>query len=585
MNIIETVKNGISYLCRPTQFDPFTSRKSNTIVVFLHGIFSSTKRAYRISKERFFWDLLKDHVSLSSVDFAGFNYGITDPRAFIGNRDFIKDLDNLSFELREYIEYYEYVILIGHSHGGLLAKTYASLYHGLHGVYLITLQTPHDPTQITRAHEAGVMMDSILTVSWHEDEEGKKNICYLVPHIFAGSVHDYKMGSIEGQLHGCRDFAYRANDPEKRRFGHSHLSSCPDSVLLNKIRKEIVYFRNSGHGRKSRSCFTFGGCVPEGKQVLRLIASSSNYLLNKFIEERNQMCAWKSPFFNDLMESADHIARSLSSGVNFVLLGFSTDYFERHIINLSFSNYALEVDTIATPTENIPEAANTHLCERLFTTDFSGSTNPYRKLPFDVRDIPKGIFINNSDFLGLFASILESKKCLLSDVYRNARRGGLSTMNYEHYRNDLIMHYRKAMEQYRENLLCEMFETCMGKGSKDSLSLDERTFVEKMSAIIQHYTTDNFRNGTEYIDIHAEMKIKFYDPTDKKNISTREIECCISKLFKCSFHRYYLGRDIRILFSQNATGERRWGGLPPCHRDVTSYYTKPTILRKSIYRE
>ncbi|WP_428739359.1 esterase/lipase family protein [Sulfurimonas sp.] len=139
------IGKALQYSIRTNRFKYINNQTNkDTVVVFIHGIFSSTESAFKIKKNYYFWsELSKKSKIFSDFQLATFDYGYSNPSKLLYTQSPINSLKLLSEELYNYIEHYKNIILIGHSQGGLLAKDFTVRFSYLKSIYLVTLHTPH----------------------------------------------------------------------------------------------------------------------------------------------------------------------------------------------------------------------------------------------------------------------------------------------------------------------------------------------------------------------------------------------------------------------------------------------------------
>jgi hypothetical protein len=237
------------YLLGSSEFELIVDKKSDTVVVFTHGIYSNAKKAFSLSSGNgYFWDILIKMRVFSNFDFAAYTYHKHNFSNFLEGKDFASNSLGLAQDLHGYLSSYKNVILFGHSQGGLIVKRYACEYYKYQGVFLITLHTPHTDTSISiiryDSSDSDSDSDSDIDI-WNDDFK------YKIPHIFCGSINDYAIVTPENATKGNGNKYISMNKKNLNAIqGHSDLNTNPDSGLLDNIENNIFYFSNSGLFKK-----------------------------------------------------------------------------------------------------------------------------------------------------------------------------------------------------------------------------------------------------------------------------------------------------------------------------------------------
>jgi hypothetical protein len=521
----------LKYIFRAPRLEFLREENSDTLVVFIHGIFSNTKSAFKLKNQQgHFWDLFKNKYSFSKIDFASFSYGRIDPSRLkhweSPNMNFIKLAEDLHSQIKKYYN----VVLIGHSQGGLLAKTYSILYRKIQGVFFISLHSPHrEPTMFVIRTKKAILKE------WEE-------AAYQIPHIFGASTKDSTIVRPFLAFHGCKDICYLAKTENYKKVRHSHLCSCPDPELINLIEKHLIYFRNSGHNRRPLTFTKRNYLACTGNLEIEFLLSSSKLILKKHIDKHYHYTPiikkpWSHKLFNSVFEKStdfNNIFNNPNKKLIFEVNGVSINYFVRHIFNFNLP-YS---EGIKINLENFNESKrgrlidrSDYLCEREFDRELD-QVNPYKNLPFDVFDFDKNNFIDDIDFIEIFCKILETNNYTIRMAYE--KPGG-------NYKEQLFEFYEMAISNSKQIYLKRIWEECL---FEYEIGFD--SFCQKMEKFILEITLEK-QYSFLYSHLYELMKIIFEN--ENNNISIHEIESCFSKMFLCKDSYYCLVRNVRILFS------------------------------------
>ncbi|MFP7755666.1 esterase/lipase family protein [Thermodesulfobacteriota bacterium B35] len=399
--------NLVRYIVRPSNLHFLTHRDSDTLIVFIHGIFSSSENAFKLyNKDGFFWDLLKDQYHFTNIDFAKFSYGRWDLSYLLSLDNPKNNLKKISEELYYQIRCYTNVILIGHSQGGLLSKVYALLFSNVQSIMIITLHTPHKDRSL-------YVMRSNLQKEWSEKS-------YQIPHIFAASVCDNKIVKPITALSSCTDLSYVSRRNKYKKLGHSHLSTCPDYRLLKLIRGEIIYFTNSGFNKKSISQqITKLNSLPSIKYITIIYSSSYQritdaYNINLHTKDLLITNIWGGILYNSNKETK-YLYKKLLDGkktnIKFYINARSATFITRHILNLPDNSiFRLSSIDLDRHSKDKISIANDNLCEYVFALKSFNQVNPYKYTTFDVYDFNKKYLIDHYDFISLFSKLLCNRR-------------------------------------------------------------------------------------------------------------------------------------------------------------------------------
>lgn len=539
MSIGKTLQTAFGYIVRFGKINFVTNRKSDTLILFIHGIVSQSESAFKLSiTDGYFWDLLKDKYHFSNIDFAEFNYGIADPAYILTKLSPFNNLEKIANELHYQIRDYANVVIIGHSQGGLLAKTYAILYKETHSTFIITLHTPH----INR---------SILVFRNKMDMQWEKGRSYEIPHIFAGSVCDNKIVKCNNALSGCTDFSYVSRDTNKKQLGHSHLSTHPDSSLLKLIERQIIFFTNSGFNtRPIYKRIKYINSHPSIKTV-KLYYSSSNSELESLLcntDIRKNIIIrkfWNNKYYDSgskfISIYKKYFFYDNKKDVLIYCNAKSVDFFKRHILNLPDCKCInFQEINLNRYDQDLYVVANDYLCEIMFSSNKYDHDNPYSDLPIDPGDFNKKYFINNYDFLKILSKLILSNRLNIRRVYR---RKDVEQFLEKKYKKRLSSIYMRSIEKYKFQFLLNIYNNCL-----DDYDIRRADFVNRISNVIINLLSYK-SSPYSYIEIYREFK--FYFKYGNQNISIKELECCISKIFERVGNYYRLTRDVRLLFTVN----------------------------------
>ncbi|GAA3530919.1 hypothetical protein [Zobellella aerophila] len=486
----------LGYYFRSAQIDPILLRGSDTIVIFVHGILSKSKDAFKLHNQKgHFWDRIKDVYPFSTFDFAMFSYGKIDVSFILEKEWPINNLTRISFELYGAISRYKNVIFIAHSQGGLLAKTYSSLYWSRQGVFLVTLHTPHRNKSITvmRVNDNKIWDDS---ASFH------------VSHIFCGSINDNKIVKPDNAIMGCKDIEYISYDRTKKSLGHSHLSQSPDPELIEKLKNQANVFINSG---LSRNFYPYPETSAFKGMSVELIFSRSEIKLRKYTKKEG------SPF-EPWRTSCFHEKTSLTSNV-VAQNGCSVNYFFRYLKNNKIEKISIHDLDYEYPDD--VESVEYKLYDFCFSEVYS-EVNPYKHIPFFTSDFQKKSLIINDDFYEIFLRRLIKKRIKNSDI------------------NGVHETYDHAIGEFRRTISNRIYR----------LSTIKKDMSEGKFEILLINTVKKILNlpekKSEYLAIHEIIKKEFHKK--QYRISLLDIEVIVSLLMRSDGELYWLDRDMRHAF-------------------------------------
>lgn len=486
----------LGYYFRSARLEPILERRSETIVIFVHGILSKSKDAFRQhEQEGYFWDIIKDVYPFSSFDLAMFSYGKIDV-SYILEKDWpINNLTRISVELHGAISKYKNVIFLAHSQGGLLAKVYSSLYCKHQGVFLVTLHTPHRNKSIT-----------VMRVN--DNKIWDNSSCFRVSHMFCGSINDNKIVKPDNALTGCKDIEYMSYDKTKEPLGHSHLSQSPDPEFIRNLRAHTEVFINSGLNRKFLIYPDDSG-AKENK--IEIIFSRSYLKLKKHSnKDSSEYSSWES---SDLQGKTDIVPNTIIQN------GCSVNYFLRSFRNIDAGSVTLS-DLDKKYPDDIEDVEN-----KLYNLCFGelySEKNPYKNIPFFTNDFPRKSLIINDDFYELFLKEIKKKKPKNTDI----------KSVHEAY-NSSVKQYKGVISNniYSSSLLKK--EMSVGKFEVILVNL-----VKKLLALPE--------KKSEYLVVHEIVKKAFFYKNYR--ISLRDIEAIISVLMRSDGELYWLDRDVCQVF-------------------------------------
>lgn len=485
------------YYFRSAQLELILERSSETIVIFVHGILSKSKYAFRQHGQKgYFWDIIKDVYPFSSFDLAMFSYGKIDV-SYILEKDWpINNLTRISLELHGAISKYKNVIFLAHSQGGLLAKTYSSLYCTHQGIFLVTLHTPHRNKSIT-------------VMRFNDNKIWDDLSCFRVSHMFCGSVNDNKIVKPDNALTGCKDIEYISYDKTKKSLGHSHLSQSPGSELIRNLQSHTEVFINSGLNKKF---FPYPDGSGSKESQIELIYSRSHLKLKKYSSKSISGCgSWGSPYFKGETDMVPNII---------IQNGCSVNYFFRTLKNINAGRVVLS-DLDKMYPDDIDSVLN-KLCGLCFGKLYS-EKNPYKKIPFFTSDFPRKSLIINDDFCDIFLKKITKEKLKNTDTER------------------IYKAYKSSVKEYR---------SIISKNIYVSSSLKKEMSVGRFEAILVNSVNKLLNlpeKKSEYLVVHEIVKKSFFDK--KYRISLRDIEVIISVLMRSDGELYWLDRDVRQVYT------------------------------------
>ena len=425
----------LEYYFRTATFESLRFNNSHTVVVFVHGILSHTRKAFSLTGgDGYFWDLFKDNSLFREFDLALFSYGKFDVSYLLELDNPVNNLVKIARELYGYISEYKNVLFIAHSQGGLLAKTYASLFHEEQGIHLLTLHTPH-------------RNKSFSVMRFYQQEIWDSSACYHVPHIFCGSINDTKIVKPDNAFETCRDRKYLSRNKLKQSLGHSHLSTDPDPELLKLYFEDILHFKSSGLSRVFYDISRPLHGNFSGKSTIDIVYSRSKSSLANFNSEPEIGYTLSDPWKELLTKGKDlsKFIEQSSSKVLLLSIGCSVNFFTKYLVAYLGKNARIKVENIDCGGDSLTKS-NSHVCDWVFDKRYS-ELNPYKHVPFDVSDFRRGCLIENEEFLRCFLDLLYKNQFSIRNNYEAGT-----------YRCLLKEYYVTAALDFRRNIVFDIYE-------------------------------------------------------------------------------------------------------------------------------
>lgn len=509
----------VTYFFRTIDIEYIRNNSSDVAVVFLHGILSETKKAFKLAeKSGYFWDEIRNSSVFGDMDFVIFSYGRIDLSNLTEMRNPFNTLNRISDELYGYLSGYKDVILIGHSQGGLLAKTYATSNYLRQGIYLTTLHTPHRNS-------------SFSVMRYEHEEKWNGYVRFVVPHLFCASINDRKIVKPDNAFYSAVDETFLSKKSEFSGLGHSHLSSSPDPLLLRLLSRNVGHFLCSGH---SKSNFFL-----QGNNFLADGASEKKELRIYFSRSRRRietLHGYASEFFlKPLCPSIEYIVSAKkmhaeNSSFNQLFVEASSINYVKKSIIIMGGNRNVEIKSfdsdfgIGCPRK----ITNDYLCEKAFSS-FDGGDNPYKKISFDAFRIKKKYLIDDLEFIDLLCATLDERSIDIRGI----------TYVGEEYDNGLFEKiYIKVAKKYFSMFIYRIF---------DNFSLNKEigfaSFRRTIKRILKKISSmDEKRNN--YQSILRIINMEFY--ICRKKVSIADAEYLIARLMKSDGDLYWLDKMIGI---------------------------------------
>ena len=509
----------LNYYFRTADFEYLRCVQSQTVVVFVHGILSHSKKAFSLhQKEGYFWDLLIDNPLLSSFDFALFSYGRIDISYILEGEYPVNNLIRIAHELHGYVSQYKNVLFIAHSQGGLLAKTYASLFFKTQGIHLLTLHTPH-------------RNKSFSVMRFNDEDIWDKEACFQVPHIFCASLNDNKIVKPDNAFHSCHDRKFLSKDTSKSNLGHSHLSSSPDIELLRAYIEDIMYFKFSGISRVfCDTSITAYGSISEGSTIeLYYSRFSSNLCKSVNATEFTQVIDYP---WSNLIAKGKEISKCISidsSKIAIVSKSCSVDFFTKYLFEHFLSDAKIKINGLDCGGDSLI-ASNDIVCDWLLQNKFQES-NPYAHLPFDAHDFRKGSLVESDEFLKYFLDALFKKRFSLKNTYENGT-----------YKPLLKEYFLLVVKDFRKQITQEIYNEAI---SKKSIGINRfESTIKKFVQVIKKLP----EKKNTYSIVYSELKKLMHNVGQEIDIKGADV--IISKLFRSDGDVYWLDNYLGQIYHE-----------------------------------
>ncbi|MEL6987591.1 MAG: CHAT domain-containing protein, partial [Bacteroidota bacterium] len=508
------------------------------------------------SKDYFWNKLLENQYPFAKFDFALFSYGKIDV-SYLLELDFpVNNLIKISEELNGYITDYKNVLLIAHSQGGLVAKTYASLFYQQQGIHLLTLHTPH-------------RNKSFSVMRFNQNEIWQQEACYQVPHIFCASINDNKIVKPDNAFATSHDRKYLSKDQTKQHLGHSHLSKSPDKKLLKIYIEEIFNFINSGLSRVfCNTIETHLGNYPS-KYTIVINYSRSLAKLNDFrCSCKKTMIIdrpWRDLVSQQLALKTKNTPKSIHADCNILIevVGCSVNYFAKYLLSRSLEDTCIELHALDSLGGESRGLTYNYLYEYVFHDHYS-ETNPYKHIPFDTYDFKKGSLIEDSDFLNIFLRILKSYKFTLSASYELG-----------FYKDKLWKYYLESVKEYRRIITLNIYKECFIEPSI-GIEVFEQKIEQVISSINRLQEKKNY-----YRIIYQIIKIVFQGVDQDIDIRTAEI--IVSKLMKSDGDVYWLDNYLRQVYDVKVLANTTWVTSYNTDRNESQFLTNDKRFNSTIH--
>ncbi|MAI36180.1 hypothetical protein [Alteromonas sp.] len=507
----------LDYYFRTAKYEHLRLNGSHTVVIFVHGILSHTRKAFlQSSGNGYFWDLLTGNPPFDEFDFGLFSYGKVDVSFLLELEYPVNNLMRISRELNGYISEYKNVLFIAHSQGGLLAKTYASLFYEEQGIHLLTLHTPH-------------RNKSFSVMRFNGSDLWDKDACYHVPHIFCGSVADTKIVKPDNAFETLHDRKYLSKNIDKIRLGHSHLSTSPDLELLRMYFQDILHFKHSGLSREfyDTSKSTHGNL--SGESIIELMYSRSEAKLLTAISKYDITKTVANPW-KELLENGKDLFNLLerpSSNILILSTGCSVNFITKYLVTYLAKNAHIRVSNLDCGGDSLIKS-NTHMCNWLLDKRYS-EPNPYKHLPFDVSDFRRGSLVENEKFLNYFINLLIKRNFSIRFTYEAGT-----------YKAQLKDFYVEAAKDFRRVISRGIYEECLQT---------KNIGIERFEKVITQFIASTKKlpeKKNTYRLIYSILKKQMNSVGQEINIKGAEV--IISKLYRSDGDTYWLDKYWGQLF-------------------------------------
>ena len=486
-----------TFFQQPT-FNLITGRNSSTIVVFVHGILSGSESAFNVLDDKKWWDIIKNEYPFNGFDFAYYNYNRTNLANIIHLSSPVNNAGKLANTLNKYISKYLNVILVGHSQGGLISKRYTVDFANKQNIYLMTMHTPH------LEELSGVVMKSGVKEEWDN------NVSFSIQHLFAASDRD-QIVQVDNALDGNRSIEYISQtDRSVKSDGHSYLNINPDLELVELLIGNIHYFLNSGLNAN----YDFANISTIERTIC--IVSSSNLKMQEYISSTTQ-----PENYIDAWEYAKKVTNKLPSVI--YLSSLNSNFFTNLKNNIQFKN--IDKNKTLGYHDEI-------LMYKFALEELSSNENLYEKLPFDKFLIENKFLIELTDFYYI--------------LNKNIQTNNITLKNYFEYSN-----YEDADEKIKQVYILSLVE-CKLMITHYSMNCCSNINDEKFTKSFEIFIYNlNIKKYT-YTELHSIIKQDFYN--NGITLSTYNIECIFSKLFRVINYHYYLNKNIYKLFKLDIEG-------------------------------
>lgn len=510
--------NIFRYYFRSPDFEVVQDHKSTTVVVFIHGILSHSKSAFTLTERRgYFWDIVSKFHPFDNMDFGLFSYGKLDISYLLEGDSPYNNLIRISQELHGIINGYDNVIFIAHSQGGLLAKTYASLYYDEQSIFLCTLHTPHRNKSFSVLRFKKIRIWSDLA-------------SFRVPHLFCGSVNDNKIVKPDNATLGARCYTYMSTDRSKYALGHGHLCRSPDTEFVEVLINSVYQFHYSGF-RKD--------ILVLGNEVTK---SASNEIMFSSLKESTD--GYTLMEFADFLSPNIDFANILKRHEKIAFINTSIGFIER----LLYEKYRNIVEKIRIiDKDSGPGCAATEINNKLCEEYFSLGDNPYSSLPFDAFSFGRKSLITNLQFLESLKILCRRKNFNIQDQVLEGGDRKLCDL------------YKDCAKAYWDNLVKKVYDACFAgqRAPRIGVVAFGRAIIHAIKKILE-----DDDNRVEYSVVY-ELIVKSL--SEKGQIcDIRTVEIVASNLFRSDSHLYWLDRDVKLVFKTIEKGDAGVGRRRLC---------------------
>jgi len=507
----------LKYIVSTSKLKIEINRNSTTAVVFIHGILSNSKNAFKLQdySHLYFWDIINQIQIFKSFDMCLFNYGRFNLTNVFQLRSPINSLTKIAYELRDNLKNYSNVIFIGHSQGGLLGKTFATLFSDEYSIYLFTLHTPHENI-------------SLSVMKYEYDKEWNEKVSFQIPHTFCASINDTRFAAPKNALHSFTDDFYLSYDSSKLNLGHGHLSSAPDKQLIDKIAANSFYFINSD---LENTIFPFN--YYSNKDFLEengkyICFSSSISRIKEYLNISNKEI-FDPSLFSDDPDGIKVFDELISSNENIYLNSCSANFFNKYSLRKDYSNAIGVVDLDAVFEETFDEI-NLKLCEDSFEYSKSND-NPYSEIifdPIDFKFLKCKKLIYNFEFRKIFIDVCKENRYKLSEFVKDKTK----------FHNGL----NRSIKILKDKIFRDIYNKAFFIDGVSDVYYDEFEYcIMKLIGELRDHSISKFRFEVVY---EYSRKIFFLK---KIYLNLRSLQIVISKIMRSDGQLYWLDRDIKII--------------------------------------